>query len=365
MHNSTQIIRVTFISYKDIFKDKKALLCKDDSTQGASMKHSTPTFYPTPKPTFPPTREPLSYHKLHKICICIALFCTLSSMASTNESSQNATTQDQNISEQTTNKESIQTTQGGGDNLITSSNADDNNDNQDTTQNPLNQSSQPSDNSQNASNITDTTDAAQNPPNTPKTKGGFVGIESSYVGMKYEEKGVLSANSGTRDAFSGGGIKVGLLGGYRYFFTQGIGLRGYANIDYFKSDSKVPIDNIEALHYGINADFMMNFYTHKYFEIGAFVGLGLGGVHYFGNGISTLRSEASTSNQSYKVKQNSLEVGMQLGAQTVIYKSVGLEFIARIPFMPHYFINSGSEASVISRQFNQNYSLGARILYNF
>ena len=312
------------------------------------MKKSAPlTLKPILKPTLQlmpqPARQSISYRKLHKICICLALFCALSNMASSTQSSQNVTPQEQDILK--------------------------NSDNEATTQNPPNpiESSEikSSEDSQNIINTQNDINTTQSTPNLPKTKGGFIGIESSYVGMKYEEKGTLSTNSSTREAFSGSGVKVGLLGGYRYFFTQGVGLRGYANIDYFQSDSKIPISNIEALHYGINADFMMNFYKQKYFEIGAFVGISLGGVYYFGNGINTIKSEASTSNQGYKVRQNSLEVGMQLGVHTVIYKSIGLEFIARIPFMPHYFINQGSEANIISRQVNQSYSLGARILYNF
>lgn len=190
--------------------------------------------------------------------------------------------------------------------------------------------------------------------NPAKTKHGFVGLEASYTGIKYDEKGTLATSA--REAYSGGGLKVGLLGGYRHFFLSGIGIRGYANIDYFESPSS--IGTIQSLHYGINADLLMDFR-----EIGVFVGIGVGGVHYFGNGVDRLKTSSST--QRFGVRQNGVETGLQLGLQSALCKSVGLEIIARIPFITHYFINKGDESNIISRQITQSYSLGARILYHF
>lgn len=192
--------------------------------------------------------------------------------------------------------------------------------------------------------------------NPAKTKHGFVGLEASYTGIKYDEKGALTTSA--REPYSGGGLRFGLLGGYRHFFLSGIGIRGYANIDYFEATA--PIGTIQSLHYGINADLLMDFR-----EIGVFVGIGVGGVHYFGSGVDRLKTEASSSTQRFGVRQNGVETGLQLGLQSALCKSVGLEIIAHIPFISHYFINKGNESNIISRQITQSYSIGARILYHF
>ena len=233
---------------------------------------------------------------------------------------------------------------------------------------------------QDSPNITDTTDKNpnQNPQqgaqknaleSTPKThtiKRGFIGLEVSYAGLKYDEKGTLGSIAGSsiapRAESSGGGLKIGILGGYRHFFTQGIGVRGYANIDYFesKAPANLSVGTIQGIHYGINADFLMDFQ-----QVGVFFGLGVGGVHYFGNGVDRLKSEAKSSSSGFGVSQNGVETGLQIGLQSAVCKSVGIELVARIPFVPHYFINKGSEANIISRQITQSYTVGARILYHF
>lgn len=192
--------------------------------------------------------------------------------------------------------------------------------------------------------------------NPAKTKHGFVGLEASYTGIKYDEKGALATSA--REPYSGGGLRFGLLGGYRHFFLSGIGIRGYANIDYFEAPAS--IGTIQSLHYGINADLLMDFR-----EIGVFVGIGVGGVYYFGSGVDRLKAQASSNTQGFGVRQNGVETGLQLGLQSALCKSVGLEIIARIPFISHYFINKGDESNIISRQITQSYSIGARILYHF
>lgn len=194
------------------------------------------------------------------------------------------------------------------------------------------------------------------PKNPAKTKHGFIGLEASYTGIKYDEKGTLATSA--REPYSGGGLRFGLLGGYRHFFLSGIGIRGYANIDYFETPASV--GTIQSLHYGINADLLMDFR-----EIGVFVGIGVGGVHYFGSGVDRLKAQASSSTQGFGVRQNGVETGLQLGLQSALCKSVGLEIIARVPFISHYFINKGDESNIISRQITQSYSIGARILYHF
>lgn len=199
-------------------------------------------------------------------------------------------------------------------------------------------------------------DTSAQPKNPAKTKRGFVGLEASYTGIKYDEKGTLATSA--REPYSGGGLRFGLLGGYRHFFLSGIGIRGYANIDYFEAPAS--IGTIQSLHYGINADLLMDFR-----EIGVFVGIGVGGVHYFGSSVDRLKAQASSSTQGFGVQQNGVETGLQLGLQSALCKSVGLEIIARIPFISHYFINKGDESNIVSRQITQSYSIGARILYHF
>lgn len=253
------------------------------------------------------------------------------------------------------------------------------------TQNQANNDTPQQKNSQNSTDNTETEE--QNPNKNPQQdsqnkeaqqitlesatkhhtiKRGFIGLEASYAGIKYDEKGTLGSVAGSsiapRAESIGGGLKIGILGGYRHFFTQGIGLRGYVNIDYFESQApaNLSVGTIQAVHYGINADFLMDFK-----QIGVFFGLGVGGVHYFGSGVNRLKNEAKSSASGFGVSQNGVETGLQIGLQSSVCKSVGIELVAKIPFVPHYFINKGSEANIISRQITQSYTVGARILYHF
>lgn len=305
--------------------------------------------------------------------ICFVAFCSLA--LATQDSSQNPTNSTNNVSN---NNPMWQQTQQAQDS--TNQNLSDALSNAPLQETMTTNKHKETQEKQDSPNITDTTDKNpnQNPQqgaqknaleSTPKThtiKRGFIGLEASYAGLKYDEKGTLGSIAGSsiapRAESSGGGLKIGILGGYRHFFTQGIGVRGYANIDYFesKAPANLSVGTIQGIHYGINADFLMDFQ-----QVGVFFGLGVGGVHYFGNGVDRLKSEAKSSSSGFGVSQNGVETGLQIGLQSAVCKSVGIELVAKIPFVSHYFINKGSEANIISRQITQSYTVGARILYHF
>lgn len=316
--------------------------------------------------------------------LCLATFCSFAQAtqnpsqnlanSTNNPNSENAAWQQTQQAQDSTSQNLLDTLSDATlQDTMTKQSANENNENNETQQ------------KQDSPNATDTTDKNPNqnpqqesknkeeqklpPESTPKSttaKRGFIGLEASYAGLKYDEKGTLGSVAGSsiapRAESSGGGLKIGILGGYRHFFTQGIGVRGYANIDYFesKSPANLSVGTIQAIHYGINADFLMDFK-----QIGVFFGLGVGGVHYFGSGVNRLKEEAKSSSSGFGVSQNGVETGLQIGLQSAVCKSVGIELVAKIPFISHYFINKGSEANIISRQITHSYTVGARILYHF
>lgn len=159
--------------------------------------------------------------------------------------------------------------------------------------------------------------------------------------------------------------------GYKYFFNDWLGIRGYANVDYSGSqivqDYSNTIGNGRSdvkygfITYAVNADVLLNFYNTESYSIGAFLGIGLGGqsTTYEQIVITTIVTTGSRATASRYIKENisgfysDFKVGLRATAG-----NHGMDFIAKIPFVETKKTIQGIDAKV-----KQNYQI--LLGYNF
>lgn len=145
--------------------------------------------------------------------------------------------------------------------------------------------------------------------------GVFVGLELGFGENKLTLSSPLTAYNGTASTTA---LIVGGKVGYKYFFLDWIGLRGYVNLDYAQTaDGGTKYTDFI---YGINADALFNFYSSEAFNAGAFIGLGLGGQNFETNAFGDTRSISDF--------YGDIKIGLRVNAA----KNHEVEFIAKIPY---------------------------------
>lgn len=188
----------------------------------------------------------------------------------------------------------------------------------------------------------------------------FAGIELGYMRFDYAESGKIGANA-LLNPSSNGAFNAGIIAGYRYFFTDSVGIRGYANLNYIY-DKANGFGELKMLNVGINADFLLNFYASQSIDFGAIVGLGFGGDIFDGDGLKRVRETIG----EHSANLSSPNVSINLGIQIVAINKIGVEFVAKIPLLAHYFLNAGDgKLDSQSRKLSQNYLLNARVVWHF
>lgn len=191
---------------------------------------------------------------------------------------------------------------------------------------------------------------------------------------------------------------ISVLGGYKHFFTDNLGIRGYGNIDYFYMPDYIVGNNKLAggaskVKYGIGADFLYTFLQKPKFDLGAFAGLWLGGESIFGKTFDNFNkcfkdivcmiepeSEqiAALARQNTQVEHNStstiFQAALNLGMRSNILTNHGIEAVISIPFVPHNTwhnisqqYSNGAETHLENRKgyTNNTWNLMFRYLYNF
>lgn len=118
--------------------------------------------------------------------------------------------------------------------------------------------------------------------------------------------------------------------GYKYFFKDWVGIRGYGSVNYTETSfhakdnqSNLPYE-ISNISYSLNADALFNFYNTEIYNLGAFVGIGLGGQNWKGD----VRMYGVNTNESYMGFYADAKIGLRVNAA-----NHGAEFIAKIPFV--------------------------------
>ena len=198
--------------------------------------------------------------------------------------------------------------------------------------------------------------------------GIFIGAGLGYGGTNMEAtlKGSnIRTNVGGfvtgTSRYEGGGFAFGIMGGYKQFFTQHLGLRYYANVDMIvgKVEPNYNAKNtfgssdreLNLVNYGVNVDFLANFISNETLDFGAFVGLGLGGSSWFGKGLDDLQTFIDTalagSAHNIELQKTGFDVALNIGLRANIAKHHGIEVAARVPFLKttilDYDIGSANE----------------------
>ena len=188
----------------------------------------------------------------------------------------------------------------------------------------------------------------------------FAGIELGYMNFEYKSSD-RNGTSNPNSAITRGVFDMGILWGYRHFFGDSVGIRAFANMNY-RYGNVGDFGELKMLNLGVNADFLLNFYASQNVDFGAFFGFGFGGDIFDGGGVKKVRESMG----EHSAKLSSPNVSVNLGLQIVAINKVGIEFVAKIPLLAHYFLNEGDGKLVSNtRKFSQNYSLNARVVWHF
>lgn len=215
--------------------------------------------------------------------------------------------------------------------------------------------------------------------------GGFVGVQlgGGELTMESSAKGLSGSVNGITNGTSkigGGGVALGIVGGYKQFFTQYLGLRYYANVDFIIANVK-SIDsnakgiygyddwNTNLINYGVNVDFLANFISNETLDFGGFIGLGLGGSTYMGDGIDKLQDfingYANVLNVDGELSKTGFDLALNIGLRVNIAQNHGVEVAARVPFIKTTLLEKNISGAKITFTAHNPYRIVARYAYSF
>lgn len=182
--------------------------------------------------------------------------------------------------------------------------------------------------------------------------GVFLGAEVGYGGASVDYKTSYSEQNQTTGniqggrpytlKYNGGGVKYGIVAGYKQFFTPYLGLRYYANLSAMHASLSTTSSGVSAewknvsatmINYGVNVDFLGNFIAQESLDFGGFVGLGIGGTSWLGKSINDYQKFIDSYQQGWKLNKNSFDVALNVGLRANIAKNHGVELVARVPFL--------------------------------
>lgn len=172
--------------------------------------------------------------------------------------------------------------------------------------------------------------------NAQEANGVFIGFETGAGETQINMKGTDLRGVEWDDKTSG---VIGVYGGkigYKHFFNDYFGLRGYASLDYaiLNLKYKNAIANTNAhfstFTYAANIDALVNFYETQGYSLGAFAGVGLGGQNYSSSpNFSALISSGNITNEE---NLSGFYADAKVGLRVVAGQHHGMDFIVKIPF---------------------------------
>lgn len=104
------------------------------------------------------------------------------------------------------------------------------------------------------------------------------------------------------------------------------------------------------INYTINADFLYNFYNADNFQVGAFAGLGLGGI-----------SSLQTYELLFHSSITAFDVGLNMGLRANVFDNHSVEFAVYVPFLPY----NEAKSAYIRQIYHHAFSMMARYVYSF
>ena len=180
----------------------------------------------------------------------------------------------------------------------------------------------------------------------------FVGLQAGTSMLKDKHKLIAKHNGITdKDSISDWNFSVasyGVIGGYEYWFSNNLGVRGYALV------SMSSTYRLYAMHFGIGADVMYNFVEIAGGNIGVI------GV-YWGKGYYIVYEQETVK------KPLAFDIALNIGLRYSQDKHV-LELVGKIPFIEsHIGTRDLKAASYASDETyaREVYSIIARYMYRF
>ena len=217
--------------------------------------------------------------------------------------------------------------------------------------------------------------------------GAGFGFEGAAIASLRGDQNNTNMVNGTTKALGAG---AELLVGYKFFFTERIGLRGYLSTDYSlvffgnKSSSLgvtdytygVRLSKLSGLlDMNLNVDFLFDIMSSDSFSLGIFAGLA-GGFHLWHGGVmdeaNGIKGQATPpTHKDGKTQSIFGSVGLNLGLNIGLGTHHSLEFLSKIPFLEDTVVsyttngpaNSPSYQSAL--KLTRPYSLALRYVYSF
>lgn len=211
----------------------------------------------------------------------------------------------------------------------------------------------------------------------------WVSVGASFLEAQQEQDGFFT---GFGIGFGGGGamieikmpdkttkaktaqnfINYDLKIGYKSFFNEWFGLRGYLSFGYSNAKNMVAPNNgsiapvlveqdfsVNIVDYYANLDLLFEVYATEAYRVGLLGGIGIGGLDVY-------YRDQFLGNQNTSGFQMNLKIGARLNIQ-----QHGVEFVARVPFFgPSLSLKVATNANM-KMDFRQNYLLSMSYVYNF
>lgn len=188
--------------------------------------------------------------------------------------------------------------------------------------------------------------------------GAFVGVDLGMSNAKMTQKdstGFMDNTTTTKFSF-----RYGLMGGYKWFFTESFGLRAYLQVNNgsltLKSVDPSGKDNFNTLNVMANVDALWNFYNTQEDSIGLFAGLSFGYAIHNGGLVTSYKDQGLKDPSGF-------DMGINFGVRSIWAKHHGVELFSRFGVIgaSATTFNTGD----LKMTTLQPYSLGVRYTYNF
>ena len=156
------------------------------------------------------------------------------------------------------------------------------------------------------------------------------------------------------------GFRYGLMGGYKWFFTESFGLRAYLQVNNGSlklKDMPATPNTYNTLNVMANVDALYNFYASEASSAGLFAGLSFGYAIHYGKAVDGLTAGGLKNPSGF-------DMGINFGLRTIFAKNHGVEFFSRFGVIGASATGDqgGTETKM---SILQPYAFGARYTYNF
>lgn len=189
-----------------------------------------------------------------------------------------------------------------------------------------------------------------------------------FVGLGYAGKYTSSVDRntpGTTTKTSTNEFNYEILAGYKHFFTDSFGIRGYAH---FQQDHTNTITNISIgsesgefdapqgeFRYGVNVDALYNVFNNESGDFGLFAGARLG--------LSTVTGDVADglAMRHKDYKWTDFVAGLNLGLRGTFAKAHGVELAFYVPLKNHVYLDKPG----IKEEEPTRYNASLRYTYSF